>query len=108
MFSTSVKSDDENLLMNQREFYVHTSYRFQIKDRFEIEPYLLYRKEPGSELDIGLHLGLYDWLDIACQLRLLQRKHNFILQSYITQSRSIEISFTQSPLISDTHIAQLL
>src|SRR5690625_6788513 len=94
MFSTSVKSDDENLLMNQREFYVHTSYRFQIKDRFEIEPYLLYRKELGSELDIGLHLGLYDWLDIAYQFRLLQLKHIFILQGYITQLYNICIYFS--------------
>lgn len=101
MIGTSVKLDGEKLLMNQREFYVNTSYQFHIKDKFEITPFLLYRKEIMSELDIGLHLGFFKRVHTTYQLRLIQLRHIFTLQGQISQSLSIGLAFDYSNLLSD-------
>ncbi len=100
----SVKSDGEKLLVNQREFYVNTSYLFRIKDKFEIEPYFLLRQERNTELDIGLHLGFFKRVDAAYQLRLIQLRHIFTLQAHVTRSLSIGVAFDKSPLFTDNNL----
>lgn len=104
MIGTSVKLYGEKILINQREFYVNTSYLFQIKDKFEIEPFLLYRKELTSELDIGLRLGFFKRMNAAYQLRLIQLRHIFTLQGHISKSLSIGLAFDYSKLINDNNL----
>lgn len=103
LVGTSVRSGGEKLLENQREFYANTSYLFPIRKKFEIEPYLLYRKELTGELDLGLHVGFLKRVDLSYQLRLIRLRHIFIMQVQFTKTWSIGLAFDQSPLIPDRH-----
>lgn len=109
ILASSKKVAGEELLLNQREIYLHTAYRIHIfKNNLHLTPYLLFRREVTYEMDAGLNVGLLNRVDVAYQIRLLGLRHIFNVNARLTKKMSLGLAYETSPLYTDKSVDMVL
>ncbi|WP_169720078.1 type IX secretion system membrane protein PorP/SprF [Dyadobacter alkalitolerans] len=104
----SVRYNGENLLTNQREFYLSLAYAFHLSKRVTIAPFTLIRLERGLDADIGTYVGLFRRAWLSYQFRVWELRSIYSLTVNPYKGLRLGISYDQSLVHRDNNIDVLV
>lgn len=109
LFASSVKANDLDLIKDQRELYFNLSYNFGIfKRKLEIAPFLLFYSERNSNLDVGLHIALFQKVSVSYAIRILELRNIYSIRGNLWKHLQIGVSVDHSTIYTDVNIDFLL
>jgi hypothetical protein len=103
LLATSNKADDLVVLKNQRELIFDLSYMLRLSSKFQLAPFAMLRHERNTQYDLGMHIGLFNRVDVSYAMRLMELRSIYVMSVRLTDRFRISVAGDHSALTTDTN-----